>query len=83
MRIAIMLCVSLLLTGCGDNPFNDREPIQVTDYASIRIEIDRCAHVDKEGSFLSSFRWYPQMACLNHLKTRVVRTRKATKELYR
>ena len=79
----IILCASLLLTGCGDNPFNDREPIQDTDYASIRIEMERCAHVAQEGSFSASFRWSPKMACLNHLKTRIVHTGKASEELYR
>lgn len=83
MNKRIILCATLLLTGCGDNPFNDHEPIQDTDYASIRIEMDRCAHVDKEGSFLASFRWSPKMACLNHLKTRIVHTGKASAELYR
>ena len=85
MNKTIILCASLLLllTGCGDNPFNDREPIEDTDYASIRIEMDRCAHVDQEGSFLASFRWSPKMACLNHLKTRIVHTGKASAEIYR
>jgi hypothetical protein len=79
----LITCMALALTGCGDNPFNDREPIQDTDYASIRIEMDRCAHVDKEGSFSASFRWSPKMACLNHLKTRIVHTGKAKEEFYR
>jgi hypothetical protein len=67
----------LILTGCGDNPFNDNDPILDTDYARIRIEMERCTHVSAEGSFSASMRWSPRMDCLKHLQTRIVVTGKA------
>ena len=76
-KIISMIAISFLLTGCGDNPFNDNEPIQDKDYALIRIEIQRCAHVEKEGSFMASMRWSPSASCLKHLKSRIVNTGKA------
>lgn len=83
MNKSLIICISLLLTACGDNPFNDRSPIQDTDYATIRIEMDRCAHVANEGSWVANLRWSPKMACLNHLKDRIVHTGKAKEEFYR
>lgn len=79
----ILITACLLLTACGDNPFNDNTPIKDTDYASIRIEMDRCSHITDEGSWAANFRFSPKMKCLNHLKTRIVRTGKAKEELYR
>jgi len=72
-----------MLCACGDNPFNDDTKIPDTDYAQIRIEMDRCSHVADEGSFLATLRFSPKMKCLNHLKERIVHTGKATPEMYR
>ena len=71
-----------MLSACGDNPFNDETKIPDTDYAQIRIEMDRCAHIE-EGSFLATMRFSPKMKCLNHLKERIVHTGKASPEMYR
>ncbi len=73
------LCV--LLTGCGDDPFQDNESIKDTDYALIRLEMERCSHVGTEGSFTASMRFSPKTACLKHLKTRIVRTGHQTNSL--
>jgi len=78
--LLIITAASLLLTACGDNPFNDNTPIKDTNYAEIRLEIERCNHVDKEGSFLATLRWSPKMSCLKHLRGRIVTTGKATNE---
>jgi hypothetical protein len=77
--VTISLC-TLLITGCGDNPFSDHTPIQDNDYAMIRIEMSRCNHISKEGSILANFHWSPRMACLNHLKERIVHTGNAAPE---
>jgi hypothetical protein len=63
-----------LLTGCGDDPFSDYSSIKDTDYALIRLEMQRCSHVDTEGSFTASMRWSPKTDCLKHLQTRIVST---------
>lgn len=69
IRIALFCA---FLTGCGDDPFSDYSPIKESDYAQIRIEMDRCAHIIDEGSFWAIFRWAPKTDCLKHLKTRIV-----------
>jgi len=72
MRIIILISC-LLLVSCGDNPYKDNKPIKVTDYARIRLEIQRCNHIDCEGNFSSMFRWSPKNDCLKHLSTRIVK----------
>jgi hypothetical protein len=61
-----------MLSGCGDNPFSDNAPILDTDYAQIRLEMERCSHIDKEGTIAANLRWSPKTDCLKHLKTRIV-----------
>ncbi len=68
----IGLCI--FLTGCGDNPFTDHSKIKDTDYAQIRIEMERCSHISSEGSFAASMRFSPKTDCLKHLKNRIVNT---------
>jgi len=70
-----------LLTGCGDNPFSDNAPIKDTDYAQIRLEMERCSHIASEGSFTASMRWSPKTDCLKHLKTRIVATGNKTNDV--
>lgn len=77
--VTIILCTTFV-TACGDNPFNDRTPINDNDYSLIRIEMDRCSHIDKEGSWAAQFRISPKTSCLNHLKKRIVHTGRATPE---
>lgn len=69
-----------LLSACGDNPFEDNTRIKDTDYAQIRLEMQRCEHVNSEGSFTASIRWSPKTDCLKHLKTRIVATGNKTNE---
>lgn len=66
-----------MLTGCGDNPFKDKTKIKDTNYAAIRLEMQRCAHVNEEGSIIATMRWSPRIDCLKHLQTRIVKTGKA------
>ena len=80
VKASLIVLSCLTLTACGDNPFNDNQPIKDTDYSMIRIEMDRCSHIDKEGSWAAQFRVSPKTACLNHLKKRIVHTGKATPE---
>lgn len=75
--------IALFLTACGDNPFSDSTKIPDTDYAQIRIEIERCSHISDEGSWVAQFGFSPKMSCLNHLKTRIVQTGKASGEFYK
>lgn len=82
MRTLCVIALTSMLAACGDNPFNDTDKIHDTDYAQIRIEMDRCAHIE-EGSFLATMRFSPRMKCLNHLKTRIVHTGKASPEMYK
>lgn len=77
--ITVAIC-TILTTACGDNPFHDNTPINDNDYAMIRIEMNRCNHITKEGSWASNLHFSPRMACLNHLKKRIVHTGKATAE---
>ncbi len=78
MRIIKVMCLCGVLTGCGDNPFNDKSPIKDTDYAQIRLEMERCTHISSEGSFVASMRWSPKTDCLKHLKSRIIATGKQT-----
>jgi hypothetical protein len=80
--IPATILIASSLTACGgDNPFSDTTPIKDTDYAQIRIEIQRCSHISEEGSFTTSLRNAPRTACLNHLKSRIVQTgNKVSKE---
>jgi len=77
--VTISLC-TLFITACGDNPFNDDTPLNDNDYAMIRIEMDRCSHITKEGSWTANMRWSPKMSCLEHLKHRIIHTGKASAE---
>lgn len=72
MKIILIGIICFALSSCGDNPFSDNSKINGDDYASIRLEIERCNHVDKEGSFSASMRFSPRMSCLKHLKTRII-----------
>lgn len=73
----ILLFPLMCLSSCGDNPFNDNEKIKDTDYAQIRIEMERCKEVANEGSAIAAFRWSPKTECLKHLKSRIINTGKA------
>jgi hypothetical protein len=64
----------LLLSGCGDNPFGDFEEIKDTDYAQIRLEMERCSHIVSEGSLYARLSWSPKTDCLKHLKYRIIHT---------
>lgn len=80
VKTSLILIGCLSVTACGDNPFNDNKPINDNDYSLIRIEMDRCSHIDKEGSWAAQFRISPKTSCLNHLKKRIVHTGIATPE---
>lgn len=74
-RLLITAC--FLLSSCGDNPFQDNGPIKDTNYAQIRLEMQRCDHIESEGSFSASMRWAPKTDCLKHLQKRIVETGKS------
>lgn len=74
MSKALIIGLCTLLSACGDNPFSDNSRIKDTDYAQIRLEIERCSHISEEGSLFASMRWSPKMECLKHLKSRIIVT---------
>ncbi len=80
-RLIGMIVLCALLSACGDDPFEDNAPIKDTDYAQIRLEMERCSHINDEGSFTASMRWSPKTDCLKHLKTRIVATRGNTNDV--
>jgi len=81
MNKTLIVGICLLLTGCGDNPMGDNRSIKDTNYAMIRLEMQRCSHFEEEGGVHSLFRFYPRTDCLKHLQTRIVVTGKAKNNL--
>ena len=71
MKFSATSLVCLLLTSCGDNPFNDSSPILDSDYSIVRIEMERCRHIKEQGSWIANLRISPISACYIHLKSRI------------